>query len=586
MKKHSVVLKLFVVTSLMILIAFALVMLAEGLFFERFYRMSKINALERSMNQFALQYQQAEDNEREASRALGAFMNLHDASVAILNNRFERTSMNPYFLALRTDSKTVTALIPMEGITLEDIPPGISLHDTITIDGIYMDEKDTVMHPVAFYRDGSQPELQDGLTRVDGEVIDLLLPEHRSFNPLYQDSLIDQMLRDWMPSADLEQSRLQSGSLARIEWQDAWSGVPYTVLVRSLSESASGDRYLIVMTSMQPVGEAVHILKQYVIYLAPVILAITLILSLIYSRMVSKPLMILNRSVSHLAKLDFSDETEIRSRDEFGELSRNMIAMSRNLDAVLKELTLANTKLQDEVEERKRSEQLRKELIANISHELKTPLGIIKGFAEGLQDGVARDKEERYLALIVNETDRMNTLIMDMLELSKYEAKAIKLNIGSLSLTRLIRKAVDSFSGQLDMRQIFVNLNADEEVAVQADYRRIEQVVLNLLSNAIRHAAENSVISIHVKRTSPGILTTVIENVGQPIADEDLNRIWDHFYRAERSRDRKSGGTGLGLAIVKHILELHESQYGVMNTKQGVAFTFTLHESRGEQSHE
>ncbi|MGE7826394.1 sensor histidine kinase [Paenibacillus sp. NPDC093718] len=244
--------------------------------------------------------------------------------------------------------------------------------------------------------------------------------------------------------------------------------------------------------------------------------------------MVSRPLVQLNRSAARLAKLDFSTQAEIRSKDEFGELSRSMIVLSKNLDEALKELTRANIKLQEDVEEKLRSEQLRKELIANISHELKTPLGIVKGFAEGLQDGVADDKRERYLAFIVNETDRMNALIMDMLELSKFEVKAIRLQPRSFSLTDLIQQAADSFTRQLEDKrlQLSIHQGLDEEAIVQADSRRIEQVILNLLSNAIRHAEENSVVTIRLLRMSPGKVTTIIENAGKPISKADMRRIW------------------------------------------------------------
>jgi two-component system sensor histidine kinase VanS len=582
MRRHGVVLKLFVVTSVLILIVFSLAMLAEGLFFERFYRTSKINTLERNMNQFADQLKQAESNEQQVLRLLGAFMNHNDTSTSILNNRFERTILNPYFLELQADSKTITIRIPMDGMTIDDIPQGVQIGDMLVVDGIFMDEENTVMQPVVIQQKNS--DLEEGLVRVKGKITDLMLPEQRSYNPLYQDALIDDALRDWIPKAEQYQSRLQNGSPVQMEWRDEWSGVHYAVIIRSLSEGKNGDRYLFVMTSLQPVGEAVDILKQYFVYMAPVILMLVIILSLIYSRIVSRPLVMLSRSAARLANLDFTVQSEIHSKDEFGELSRNMIALSRNLDKALKELTQANVKLQEDMKEKQRSEQLRKELIANISHELKTPLGIVKGFAEGLQDGVASDKRDRYLALIVNETDRMNALIMDMLELSKFEVNAIRLQPRSLSMTNLIQKAADSFSQQMESKHLYFRINNDEEeeLFVKADSRRIEQVVLNLLSNAIRHAAENSVITIGIGRTSTDKVTTVIENTGQAIAEEDLTRIWDQFYRIERSRDRKSGGTGLGLAIVKHILELHESEFGVVNTNQGVAFYFTLNESRGE----
>jgi two-component system sensor histidine kinase VanS len=581
MRKHSVVLKLFVVTSVMIMIVFSLVLLAEGLYFERFYRASKIKLLERNMDQFANQFNQAA-NERQISRLLGAFMNDNDASTSILNHRFERTSLNPYFLELQANGKTIEIRISSNGASMDEIPQGIRIGDRLVVDGIFMDQEDTIMQPVVIQQKNTA--LEKGLVRVQGKITDLMLPERRSYNPLYQDSLIDDALRDWMPKADQDQSRLRNGSPVQVEWSDKWSGVQYAAIIRPLTEGSAGERYLFVMTSLQPVGEAVGILKQYFVYMAPIIFVLVMVLSMIYSRIVSRPLVKLSRSATRLAKLDFTVQPEIHSKDEFGELSRNMVALSRNLAATLKELTGANVKLQEDMEEKRRSEQLRKELIANISHELKTPLAIVKGFAEGLQDGVAGDKKDRYLALIVNETDRMNALIMDMLELSKFEAKAIQLQSRSLSIADLVQKAADSFSQQLESKhlQYRINIGEEEELFVKADARRIEQVVMNFLSNAIRHAMENSVITISVQRASNGKVATVIENVGALIAEEDLSRIWDHFYRAERSRDRKSGGTGLGLAIVKHILELHESEYGVVNTNQGVAFSFTLQKSGGK----
>ncbi|WP_053373952.1 sensor histidine kinase [Paenibacillus sp. FJAT-27812] len=583
MKRRGVALKLFVVTSVLILLVFTILLLAQGLFFERFYRMSKINVLEKSMNKFARQYKEAQSSERQVSRLLGVFMNEHDTSTDILNSRFERTSTHPYYLELEAGSKTITIQISKEGMTVDQIPQKIQIGETLVVDGIFMNEDDTIMHPVVIQQ--TDTVLKEGLVRVRGKVTDLMLPERRSYNPLYQDALVDDVLLDWNSQMEQWQSRLRSGSVLQLDWQDKWSGIPYTVLIRLLSEGNEENSYLFVMTSMQPVGEAVGILKQYVVYLAPLMVLLAIVLSLIYSRIVSRPLVLLSRSAASLAKLDFTEQSAIDSKDEFGELSRSMVALSRNLDASMKELTHANAMLQEDVEEKRRSEQLRKELIANISHELKTPLGIVKGFAEGLQDGVASDKSERYLALIVNETDRMNALIMDMLELSKFEAKAIQLQPRSLALASLIQRVSDAFSQQLEMKQLQLRINADkeeeEELLVRADPRRLEQVILNFMSNAIRHADVNSAITIGIQRTAPGKITTVIENIGPPIPEEDISRVWDHFYRAERSRDRKSGGTGLGLAITKHILELHGSEYGVENTKQGVAFSFTLDENGG-----
>ncbi|GGA32136.1 sensor histidine kinase [Paenibacillus physcomitrellae] len=587
MSMRGVVFKLFAVTSALILVLFSLVMLLESLFFERFYRSSKIHDLSQNMQVFARQLQQEDKggSEQEMDRMLGTFMNRNDASTALLNGEFNRVAINPYFIQLRTADKSVTVLFPSEGMTVRDLQLNIQPGDQLVVDGIYMDEKDTVLHPVEFQPSGAEPG--EGLMRVSGTVTDLILPEQRSFNPYYQDALVDNALRDLAPQSQPD-NQLSDGNLLRREWTDEWSGVEYAVLIQPLPElqTQSGEqRYLLAMTSLQPVGEAVGTLKQYFVYAAPAILLLVVLLSLIYSRIVSRPLVKLNRLSERLARLDFSAQPDIRSRDEFGTLSRNLVSLSRNLDETLRELSRTNWQLKKDVAEKERSEQLRRELIANLSHELKTPLGIVKGFAEGLQDDVAEEKRERYLALIVHETDRMNALILEMLELSKYELKAVKLHTEVFPLTELIETMAASFSQQMEKKGLTFRMETQgggAERYVTGDPGKLEQVILNLLSNAVRHASPNSTIYVEVGAGDAGTLTVWIENTGAPIAEEDLDRIWDHFYRVERSRDRKSGGTGLGLAIVKHILELHGSRYGAVNTAKGVAFYFTLQEFKGD----
>lgn len=574
MKRQSIVRKLFIATLAVFLGFFSLVMIAQGLFFERFYRSAKIGALEHHMSRFAEQFGGARGS-GQVSRLLGTFMNDNNASTAILNRKFERIAVNPYFLELETAGKTVVIRFPMEGMPLTDIPRGLAIGDTLSVDGIFVDEEDTVMQPIAF-RPGS-PAPEEGLTRITGRLSDIMLPEQRSYNPMYQDAQLDDALLQWKQNEGQVDGAEHGDKVVQMEWVDEWSGIPYTLLIRPLTDAGNEGRYLAVMTSLQPVGEAVKILKQYVVYIAPVILLLVVLLSLMYSRSVTRPFILLNRSAARLAKLDFTEPPEIRSNDEFGELSRSLVELSRNLDHALTELTEANGKLQADMEEKQRLEQLRKELIANISHELKTPLGIVKGYAEGLQDGIADDKKEQYLSYIVSETDRMNALIMDMLELSKYEVKAVQLQERAVSIRTLVRKVADSFAGQLDNKHLKLHMIADaEDYLVEADPKRMGQVVVNLLSNAIRHARERSVLTIRIEKTTAGRAATTIENVGSPIAEEELGRIWHQFYRIERARDRKSGGTGLGLAIVKHILELHESRFGVKNTNEGVAFYFDL----------
>lgn len=572
-------LKLFLITSLVTLGIFAAILLAQSLFFERFYQTVKTHDLEKSMRDFGVRYTEIGNDPIAGARVLGQFTNEHKASLAILNENFERRSLDPYFITLQpSQGPSVTLLFASEGMTASDVPAGLRVGDPLTADGIYMDERDTLMQPIALQNETPQPA--SGLTRVRGTITELVLPENQEVNPFYANTRMDEALADWQAaSIGTDQQTLSAAEGASSEWIDPWSGIPYVRLLVPISdERGEPAGYAFALASLQPLGEAVGMLRRYFLYVAPAAAAVLLLLSFVYSRLVSRPLIRLSRTSSRMAALDFTpDEGRlIRSRDEFGELSRNLDTLGRSLDAALRRLSQANAGLEREMESKVRAEELRKELIANISHELKTPLGIVKGFAEGLQDDVAADKRERYLQLIVGETDRMNALIMDLLQLSRFEAKAIRLKTENIDIAAHIRSLLESFAEQMDNRGLTVRCSSQGPFPVIADPRRIDQVLLNLLGNAVRHADHGREIRIALRGLADDRTEIVIENDGEPIPAADLERIWDQFYRAERSRDRRSGGTGLGLTIVKHILELHGSEYGVTQAKNWVAFRFTL----------
>ncbi|MCR8842212.1 HAMP domain-containing histidine kinase [Paenibacillus sp. SC116] len=575
MRKHSVVRKLFLATTALIAVIIALIILAQGLFFEHYYRDFKLKELQHSMKQFSQQYDQISNDERETSKLFAHFVNQTNASMSILDPDFNQVSIiSPYFIEVQTPSKLVIIRLNSASFMMNDVPQGIHIGEMLTVDGIYMDEQNTILSPVQFQSQHSG--LEEGLVRVEGKITDLMIPVQQAFNPYYQDSLVTEAHKHWIVQAERYQTSLQNGISVQWEWTDPWSGVQYGVVILALSEIEQNEGYFFAMTSLQPVGDAVIIFEKYMIYLAPLILLLILILTFVFSRVISRPLLTLNRTAARMAQLDFTIPAAIRSKDEFGELSQSMNTLSCNLDTALRNLTAANTQLQEDMVEKQRQEQLRKELIANISHELKTPLGIVKGFTEGLQDDVAEEKRERYLCLILNEVDRMNALIMDMLELSKFEAKAIRLNIRAISLSRLVEDICIAFTRQLESKQLRIRVDQPFEQLVRADARWIEHVIVNVLSNAIRHAVKQSVIGIHIQDTGSSHVIMRIENEGPSIKEEDLSRIWEQFYRVERARDRKSGGTGLGLAMVKHILELHGSEFGVENTSRGVVFYFSL----------
>ncbi|NGZ74602.1 sensor histidine kinase [Saccharibacillus alkalitolerans] len=573
--RGRIAVKLFFATSVVMLGTLSAILFAQSLFFERFYEKARTEDVGRSLHNVASNYAQTANDPVSSARLSGRFMNDNRAALALLDADLNRRTLDPYLITLRTaEGKSVSLLLASAGTAMRDIPEGLQTGEPLTVDGIYMDEKETLMQPSVMQPNSAEPE--SGLTRVRGTVTELLLPADQSLDPFYSSSLVDEALAEAVRNRAGRTDELSRGETLRTEWTDKWSGLTYAVIVAPVP-GAEG-RYVLALASLQPVGEAVEMLRRYLIYLAPAAAAVLLLLSLLYSRLLSRPLVRLSRTSARMAKLDFSPgrEPEIRSRDELGELARNLDTLGRNLAGALRQLSAANAGLSREVEEKDRSEALRKELIANISHELKTPLGIVKGFAEGLQDDVAADKRERYLQLIVGETDRMNALILDMLQLSRFEAKAIKLKPQAYDIVRQARRLTESFAERLESRGLHIVFEGDDALAVNADPRRIEQVLLNLISNAVRHARENGTIRIGLRGRGDDRAEIRIENDGAPIPEPELDRIWEQFYRAERSRDRKSGRTGLGLAIVRHILELHGSEYGAENTEKGVVFRFTL----------
>lgn len=206
---------------------------------------------------------------------------------------------------------------------------------------------------------------------------------------------------------------------------------------------------------------------------------------------------------------------------------------------------------------------------------MKTPLSIIKGFAEGLEDGVSAGKQDHYIKVIIEEADKMEFLVKDMLDLAKLESGTIKLRKSSFMLSEMTEKVTDKLIHSLGDKQLNVVIIPANERPLYADVSWIEQVISNLLTNAIRHAEHDSTITVAVEGHEKS-LSFNIHNKGENIPEDQLEQIWERFYRAEASRSRLTGGTGLGLSITKQILDMHGCRYAVINTTDGVCFSVTF----------
>ncbi|KMY55029.1 alkaline phosphatase [Bacillus sp. FJAT-27231] len=233
----------------------------------------------------------------------------------------------------------------------------------------------------------------------------------------------------------------------------------------------------------------------------------------------------------------------------------------------------------------KKLEQMRKDFVANVSHELKTPITSIKGFTETLLDGALEDKEalKMFLTIILKESKRMQSLVMDLLELSKIEQKGISLNITQLSVDALITDMLPSLQKRFEEKQIDLSLQLEKNLWIEGDSGRLKQVFFNLMTNAILYTQEGGHIEVRAFEEDDRVIVEVEDN-GIGMNPEELPRIFERFYRVDKARSRNSGGTGLGLAIVKHIIEAHDGEIFVKSkANEGTTFTVSLKKQNEEE---
>lgn len=290
-------------------------------------------------------------------------------------------------------------------------------------------------------------------------------------------------------------------------------------------------------------------------------------------RFITKPIDKLNASAKRMAGLDFSVPCELATTEEFGELSASLNTMAENLQQALARLEDANAQLGRDVEKERLLLAERKELVDSLSHEMKTPLGIIRAYAEGLQDEAGEVKKQRYTQVIVSEVERMNDLIVTLLDLSALESGAANLSVTRFDFVEL----VETVAGRLlvDIPDANFELQyelPEQKVFVETDQRRMEQILSNLIVNARKNVLPGGVLRLELNADN-GTLNFSIFNQGRPIPEHDLPKIWTKFYR---DSSVEYSGSGLGLSIVAQILSMQNLPYGAENLAGGVRFWFSI----------
>ena len=295
------------------------------------------------------------------------------------------------------------------------------------------------------------------------------------------------------------------------------------------------------------------------------------------SRSVTKPILELNNISERMVQLDFEAKYQGKAHNEIDLLGENINKLSDSLEKTISELKTANNELQRDVERKEAIDEMRKEFLANVSHELKTPIALIQGYAEGLQEEINDDPESRqfYCDVIVDEAAKMNNMVKKLLTLNQLEFGEDDVQFERFDITSLISGVLQSLDILIEQKEAQVIFRHKNPVYVWADEFKVEQVVRNYVNNALNHIDGEKVIEIKITQENDMAKITVF-NTGTPIPEEDLPHIWEKFYKVDKARTREYGGNGIGLSIVKAIMDSFGKGYGAINHTNGVEFWFEL----------
>ncbi|WP_341348291.1 HAMP domain-containing sensor histidine kinase [Paenibacillus sp. FSL H3-0469] len=600
--KKGIVLKLFLLTAGLCLFLIAVIFILQTVFFKQFYVHQKMKDVNAAVQAYEQDYLNHASNTQEMARLEQDFFQKHNTWITALDTRGNVKYADDFFMEIKLEpseepalsGKTIT--VPLYSfISVEDfssnrtfLTPWIEEGGAIAIEGLIMNNQPVIQrmgrnpsnlrdesrlqnhqmvskeYEVLEQTDAVQYREQYSTFLVKGTITKVRIPEGAGVSR-YTNHLFLERIKAFQ--ADLLYGDFKEGANAKQIIDVEENHVNYKIFVDRTQDSDGNPAYLFAMTSLQPVNEAVGIIKDYYVYIVIVTLLLALLASFYYSRQIARPLLRINRTTRQMADLDFSEKIPVTTKDEIGDLSGSINELSERLHSHI-------LQLEQDIEKEKQLEHTRKEFISGVSHELKTPLSVIQSCLAILNDGVASHKRDHYFAAMEDEVGRMNVLIGDMLELAKYESGTYKMDVGSFYIDAVIKRVYAKLTPDFAAKHLLLHTSLIP-AQVEGNERRIEQILVNFLTNAISYTTEQESIFVTTSEERDTIQIS-IENKGAYIPDEQLEKIWDRFYRGETSRHRSTGGTGLGLAISKKILEMHGAPYGVNNTSDGVMFYFQL----------
>lgn len=347
----------------------------------------------------------------------------------------------------------------------------------------------------------------------------------------------------------------------------------------------TGESMLFLMsTPLGAVDDSVRLSNQFLLVTCLAAMVLAIILISVVTRGITYPILQLATLSKQMAGLNFENRYDGKQENEIGVLGNSINQMADQLKTTIDELQDANEHLKRDIEEKIQIDEVRKEFLSNVSHELKTPIALIQGYAEGLQEVVNDDPESRdfYCDVIIDEAEKMNQMVKKLLTLNHLEFGQDALTPEVFDLAEMLDTVISS--NELIGQKQGISFERDylSPCMVYADEFKIEEICTNYLSNAMHYALGEKRVRVTVEVSGDRVKTTVF-NTGTQIPQEDLEKVWIKFFKVDKARTREYGGSGIGLSIVKAIMEAHNMPYGVYNTDNGVAFWFCLARAKQEQ---
>lgn len=335
--------------------------------------------------------------------------------------------------------------------------------------------------------------------------------------------------------------------------------------------------FVYVNTNYQSMTENINIFNSFIFYVGLGVILFGAIIMVFVSNSFTRPVLKLTEIAKRMSELDFEIRYPVTSHDEIGVLGSSINTLSDKLEKTISELKSANNELQRDIEEKTQIDEMRKEFLSNVSHELKTPIALIQGYAEGLYDNINDDSASRefYCEVIMDEADKMNKMVKKLLTLNQIEFGKNQVSFERFDITEVVKQVINSASILAAQKGAVISMPSYAPVYVWADEYMVEEVVTNYISNAVNHVAGRMEITASIEKREDVVHVSVF-NTGNCIPDEELDKIWIKFYKVDKARTREYGGSGIGLSIVKAIMNSMNKQCGVINHEDGVEFWFEL----------